>query len=162
MVSMKKVAPIAAFASVLTLGGCTTDGYGYGGVNVGYGSGYYYDGYPNGPYAPYGWYDDYYYPGSGYWLYDRYGARHRWTERQRRYWEQRREHRGKWDGPSTRPWRSEMRDEQRRVDRDRRWDSHHKRDGEQLQRVPRERGAATPRSPQTSPDQPQRIPRRND
>jgi hypothetical protein len=94
-------------------------GYGgYGGVSVGYGNGYYdpyYDGYgsryagygygsPYGygygsPYgyggygygSPYfGWYDNFYYPGVGYYVYNRSGNRYRWTDAQRRYWESRR------------------------------------------------------------------------
>src|SRR3546814_1750331 len=38
-----------------------------------------------------GWYDGYYYPGSGYYVYNRSGHRQRWSEGQRRYWEGRRE-----------------------------------------------------------------------
>ncbi|MDF0541108.1 peptidase [Sphingobium sp. H39-3-25] len=78
----------------LGLGGCAyDDGYGYGGVDIGYGSAYgpgYYGpaGYGYGGYG--GWYDDYYYPGSGYYVYDRGGSRHRWNDRQRGYWEARR------------------------------------------------------------------------
>jgi hypothetical protein len=78
------------------------DGYGYGGygyggypaygVGYGYGSGYPGYGYGYGyGYAPYyGWYDNFYYPGSGYYVYDRYRKPHRWTDEQRRYWEARR------------------------------------------------------------------------
>jgi hypothetical protein len=65
------------------LSGCVTDGYGYGGVSLGYGEGYY-----GAPY--YGWYDNYYYPGTGYYIYDRAGGRHTWNDGQRRYWEGRR------------------------------------------------------------------------
>lgn len=95
----------AGIAGLMMLGGCATDGYGYGGVDVGYGSGYgygapYSGGYPYG-YGPYGyggWYDGWYYPGGGYYVYDRDGRRQRWNDRQRGYWEaRRREHRG--DGP---------------------------------------------------------------
>jgi hypothetical protein len=120
MTSIKRVAPIAALISALALGGCAYDGY--GGVNVGYGPGYYDD--YSGPYgyAPYGWYDGYYYPGSGYWLYDRGGTRHRWSDHQRRYWEQRRDHAGQWNGQTTRPWRPEMRDQRRWNGRDRQSD----------------------------------------
>ena len=75
--------------------------YGYGGVGVGYGNGYYdgYGGYPSYGagygsgygYEPYwGWYDGYYYPGTGYYVYDRYRRPHRW-DRYRDYWERRRE-----------------------------------------------------------------------
>lgn len=59
--------------------------YGYPYYGSGYGSGYGY-GYRQ-PY--YGWYDGYYYPGTGYYVYDRSGVRQRWTETQKRYWESR-------------------------------------------------------------------------
>ena len=64
-------------------------GYGgYGGYNpYGY-SPYGYGGYGN-PY--WGWYGDYYYPGTGYYVYDRYRRPYRWSDRQRRYWSERRE-----------------------------------------------------------------------
>ena len=79
-------------AGLFMLGGCATDGY-YGGVGVGYGSGGYYG--PAGYYDGYGggyggWYNDYYYPGAGYYVFDRGGKRHRWNDGQRAYWEQRR------------------------------------------------------------------------
>lgn len=73
--------------------------YGYGGVSVGYGNGYYsgygYPGYGYGyggyGYEPYwGWYDGYYYPGTGYYVYDSYRRPHRWTDAHRRYWSDRR------------------------------------------------------------------------
>ena len=85
-----------------------TDGYGYSGVNVGYGTGGYYDdgygygyadpygggygygGYGGGyGYAPsyFGWYNDFYYPGSGIYVYDQNRRRYRWNDTQRRYWE---------------------------------------------------------------------------
>jgi hypothetical protein len=83
--------------SAMLLGGCAyDDGYGYGGVNVGsgyYGGGGYYDGYGGGYYQPGaygGWYNDFYYPGTGYYVYDRGGRRHRWNDGQRSYWEGRR------------------------------------------------------------------------
>ena len=85
--------------------GCT-DGYGYSGVNVGYASGYgdgyggYGNGYGgNGYYGAgyggvgagyFGWYGDYYYPGNGVYVYDRYRRPYRWNDGQRRYWEGRR------------------------------------------------------------------------
>lgn len=71
-------------AASLGLGGCAVyDDYGYGydsgvRVSVGYGAPYY------------GWYDNYYYPGVGYYVYDRRGARHRWSNRHRDYWMPRR------------------------------------------------------------------------
>lgn len=92
-------------AAAVGLSACTT-GYGYGpyggsSVSVGIGSGYYdpYYGYGydipvyhyGAGYPYYGWYDGFYYPGTGYYVYDRYRRPHRWTDRHRRYWEQRRQ-----------------------------------------------------------------------
>ncbi|TVV69862.1 peptidase, partial [Sphingomonas solaris] len=91
----KKALAGIALASTLMLGGCYDDGYGYGGVGVGYG-GYddgYYGGGPYGyagGYPSYGWYDGFYYPGNGYYVYDRGGGRQRWNDGQRRHWESRR------------------------------------------------------------------------
>jgi hypothetical protein len=84
---MKKriCAALIAASAAFGLSGCVTDdGYGYGGVSLGYGGGYY----AGDPY--WGWYDDFYYPGTGYYIYDRGGGRHRWSDSQRRYWESRR------------------------------------------------------------------------
>jgi hypothetical protein len=95
---------ITALAGGIALSGCAYgmygDGYGsYGGVSVGIGSGYGYGGYGYGGYGydgygygydPFGWYGDYYYPGVGFYVYDRHHNRHQWTDEQRRYWEQRR------------------------------------------------------------------------
>ncbi|SFP93981.1 hypothetical protein [Sphingomonas rubra] len=85
-----------------------TDGYGYSGVGVGVAGGYadpYYGGYGNGLYGDpyyagglsyggvgsyYGWYNNFYYPGTGAYVYDRYRRPHRWNAGQRRYWEGRR------------------------------------------------------------------------
>lgn len=105
-----------ALASGLTLGGCAYgfgDPYGsYGGVNVGYGNygygsyggyGYPYGGYgygygnPYGGYGgygsyyggygyPYGWHNGYYYPGTGYYVYDRDRKRRVWSDAERRHW----------------------------------------------------------------------------
>ncbi|WEK46727.1 MAG: hypothetical protein P0Y56_00070 [Candidatus Andeanibacterium colombiense] len=87
--------PALAIGALLAVGACSSygDGYGYGGrVSYGYNSGGrysddfyqpYYSGY-------YGWGGDYYYPGTGFYLYDRSGKRHRWNDSQRRYWEGRR------------------------------------------------------------------------
>jgi hypothetical protein len=103
-----RTAAIALVAG-LGLGGCA---YGpYGGVGVGYGNGYYgnngyYDPYYGGGYgySPYGygagygygdpyygWSNGFYYPGTGYYVYDQYRRPHRWSDDQRRYWESRRE-----------------------------------------------------------------------
>jgi len=94
-----------AVAATLGLSACMSP-YGYSGVGVGIGSGGYYGdygyggyGYPYGGYGSYGygypayggWYDDFYYPGTGYYVYSRDGHRHRWTDAQRRYWESRRD-----------------------------------------------------------------------
>lgn len=87
--SIRRTLVIAAAS--LGLAGCVTDDYGYGG-----GYGYYDSGYPmsygGSPY--YGWYDGYYYPGTGYYVYDRSGGRRSWNDNQRRYWEGRRVSRG--------------------------------------------------------------------
>ncbi|MGK6356318.1 hypothetical protein ACMGDH_13975 [Sphingomonas sp. DT-207] len=83
---------VSALGLLLALGlgtaACTEDGYGYSGISLGYGSPGYYD-YAYSP-SYYGWYGDYYYPGSGYYVYDRGRRPHRWNEGQRRYWETRR------------------------------------------------------------------------
>lgn len=86
-----KTIGLVALAGV-SLSACAYDDYGYGGVSVGYGGGGYYDDYyPGyGGYPGYGWYDGFYYPGNGYYVYDRGGRRHRWNDGQRRYWEGRR------------------------------------------------------------------------
>lgn len=95
-----------ALVSGLGLSGCASDmygdPYGYGGVGYGYnygypgygygnspyyGSGYGYGyGYGYGAYDPFGWQGDYYYPGVGIYVYDRYRNRHVWNDDQRRYW----------------------------------------------------------------------------
>lgn len=101
-----------ALAAGLGLGGCAYSPYGGLGVGVGYGNaGYgnaycdpYYDRYcssygyssygsPYG-YSPYGWYDGYYYPGTGYYVYDSYRRPYRWSDAQRRYWQDRSRYHG--------------------------------------------------------------------
>ena len=81
MISRRIRAAVLVAAASLGLAACSTyDGYGYGG-------GYYRGGYglsDGGPF--YGWYDNYYYPGSGYYLYDRAGRRHAMNKEQQRYW----------------------------------------------------------------------------
>ena len=106
------------------LGGCT-DGYGYGGASVGYASDPYYGGgsYYGAGYGDglgygglgygglgygglgsyYGWYGDYYYPGSGGFVYDRYRRPHRWNGSQQRYWQGRQRYRGN-DRPNGGNW----------------------------------------------------------
>ena len=105
----KIVLRIAALATVgIAISGCTydvglgyaSDGYGYGG-----GSGYYdcdpyspfdnyYDcdngyGYSNIGYGG-GWYDNLWYPGYGFFLFDNYGQRYNMRDNHRRYWGERR------------------------------------------------------------------------
>jgi hypothetical protein len=93
----------AAFllAATIGLGACTyNDGYGYSRVSVGYSSGGYCDPYYQDCYRSrygrraydpwYGWYGDYYYPGIGFYIYDRWGGRRQWDDNHRRYWESRR------------------------------------------------------------------------
>lgn len=83
------------------LAGCANLGP-YGGIGVGVGNPYGYGSYGNDPYYsgygyssgygsgygynPYGWYDGYYYPGTGYWVYDPDGNPRPITERQSSYW----------------------------------------------------------------------------
>ncbi|WP_375290853.1 hypothetical protein [Qipengyuania sp.] len=118
---------IAAVAA-MALSGCSTYGYdsGYSRVSVGVGNGYYDRGYYDRGY--YGWYDGYYYPGTGYYVFDRRGQRHRWNRAHQRYWQARRAHlrnhrglRENWSGyEGVRPGHRE-----RHVDRgDRRGDRH--------------------------------------
>jgi hypothetical protein len=96
-------------AGALALGGCAYGdlglGLGYGSPYYGYGYDSYYGGVPYGPYGgygtypgyyggfgygvPYGWYDNYYYPGSGYYVYDTYRRPHVMTSTQRAYWSSR-------------------------------------------------------------------------
>lgn len=125
-ISHIRLAAVALTSGIL-LSGCAYDmygdpygyGYGYGprssvSIGVGYGGygGYGYGGYPYGgyyggygygnPYGgygydPFGWYGDYYYPGSGIYVYDRSRTRHVWSGDQQRYWSQRRQ---QWQGHS--------------------------------------------------------------
>lgn len=96
--------PALALAAVAGLTACSSSNYdrhGYGYSRVGVGVGY------NSPY--YGWYDGFYYPGSGYYIYDRGGSRHRWRDSDRRHWEGRR-HDGDHDNWSGYPHRRDGRD----------------------------------------------------
>lgn len=104
---------VLSIAASAALAGCAyDDGYGYGGVSVGYGTGGWYDPWYYDDYYPryYGWYDGFYYPGAGYYVYDRKGHRHRWSDGHRRHWEGRRHAwRGNDDGPREN-WRGYRRD----------------------------------------------------
>lgn len=95
---------IALAGGALALSACAYDMYGdpygygygpYGGASIGYYGGYRYGpygygydpyGYGYGAYDPFGWSGDYYYPGVGIHVYDRWRNRHVWNDTQRRYW----------------------------------------------------------------------------
>jgi len=87
---MRKLAtiliPLAAAAS---LGGCMDRGHGHGYGGVGYSAAW------GDPY--WGWYGDYYYPGTGIYVYDVHRRRSAWNDDQRHYWEGRR---SGWHGPN--------------------------------------------------------------
>lgn len=113
-------------AGTLGLSACAYgDGYGYGRASVGYGSRYcdpYWDDCYASAYDPwYGWYGNYYYPGTGFYVFDRWGRRYRWSEDYRRYWEGRRQRWGdrNWDDRRWERWDG-YRDDGRREWRDRR------------------------------------------
>ena len=73
-----------ALAAGLSLGACSTYG-GYGGGYGSYGTSSRVSvGYSNSPY--WGWNDGYYYPGTGYYVYDSYRRPYRWNQVQQRYW----------------------------------------------------------------------------
>ena len=105
---------VVLMATSAGLSGCVYDvGMGYASdsyYNDGYASnGYYNDGYGCDPYGRYdayydcdfrqgfgnigfsgGWYDDYYYPGYGFILFDRIGRRYPMRDHHRRYWGEKR------------------------------------------------------------------------
>lgn len=120
-------------SAALVLAGCSSYddgyGYGYGGVSLGYNSGGYYD---DGYYGGYGgWYNGFYYPGTGYYVYDRRGARHRWNDSQRRYFEGRRYAvRDREDRRDFRQFRRDGRQDQREFRTERRDDRRALRNGE--------------------------------
>lgn len=101
----KLMVRFAALATVgLSVSGCTYDmGLGY--ASDGYGSGYYecdpyggYDSYYDCDYSygfsnigyTGGWYNDYWYPGYGFYLFDNGGRRYAMRDNDRRYWGERR------------------------------------------------------------------------
>ena len=86
MISMRRaLLALAAIGMTGGLGGCVG--------SYGYASDYY--GAPAySPGSRYygglgGWYDDFYYPGTGVYVFDRSGRRTRWNDGQRRHWQQR-------------------------------------------------------------------------
>jgi hypothetical protein len=83
-----------------SLGACAADGaYAGGGVGLAYNDAFYdpaacwstgYSNYAfNGPYC--GWYDGFFYPGSGIYVYGRDRQPHIWSDPQRSHWTQQRE-----------------------------------------------------------------------
>ncbi len=103
MINFKRLG-IVALVGGLGFGtaACTDYGYGYGGASLGYGLAYvgdpYYggygggwDGWGGGYYGggAWGWNNNFYYPGTGVYVYDRYRRPHRWNDAQRRYWQSR-------------------------------------------------------------------------
>ncbi len=131
--SQVRAAALAVVAG-FSLSACAYGEYGYGGVSVGLGSGGYYDDYDpyygsyydpfydgyygsrarfgRGYSSGFGWYDGFYYPGTGFYVYDRFRQRHRWNDGQRRYWEGRRGLRQHFRGED-RAFRQHFRDERR-------------------------------------------------
>jgi len=98
---MRPTLIILSGAGALALGGCAYDGAYYGGsvgaayIDAAYDPGvcwdYGWNGWngSSGPAMPgCGWYDGYFYPGSGFYVYDRDHHRHRWTSQQQAYWSQ--------------------------------------------------------------------------
>ncbi len=141
--------PVLALGAALSLSACA---YGYGGLDVGYGGyndGYYNDGYGgygqggyydvnsdpfySGRYGytpQYGWYNNYFYPGTGYYIYDRRGSRYGWNDDQRRYWERNRVNiRSREDLRDYRDYRRENRGDIRDYRNDRREDRDSLRNG---------------------------------
>jgi hypothetical protein len=117
-----------ALAGGLSLGACAyDDGYSYGGLSVGYGSAgyddYFYDDYYHGGlgYSPsyFGWYNGFYYPGTGIYVYDQYRRPHRWNDSHRRYWSERQR---TFRGYDNRAERRELRDNWRDFRTERRTD----------------------------------------
>jgi len=82
MAQWKLWAAAAALGCGAALAGCTDSGMSRTRVAVGYNTAW------GDPY--WGWYGDYYYPGTGIYVYDRYRNRAPWTAQQRGYWEGRR------------------------------------------------------------------------
>src|SRR5688572_10065308 len=120
---------LVLLAATVGLGACSYNdgyGYGYGRVSLGYSSGgycdpYYYDCYGSRygrrGYDPwYGWYGDYFYPGIGIYIYDRWGGRRHWDDHHRRFWHDRRRHWGNrdWNDRRWENWQGFRRDDRRR------------------------------------------------
>jgi hypothetical protein len=112
---MVKLLPTFSKKAALRLAALTGLGLGLSGCVYDYGGdGYYAEGYGADQCDPYsefdsyydcdnrlgfvnigfggGWYDNYYYPGHGFYLFDSYGSRYSMHDRYRRYWAQQRYH----------------------------------------------------------------------
>ena len=107
---IRKYLKPAMLGGILTALSACSYGFGTGYSNSYYGDGYgYNNGYSCDPYSPFddyyscdssygfgnigfggGWYDNFYYPGSGYYIFDRGGRRYQMQNSQRRYWAHRR------------------------------------------------------------------------
>ena len=118
-----------ALAAGLSLSACAYGGFGtsyggYGGYgNYGYGGGVSV-GYSSSPY--WGWNNGYYYPGTGYYVYDSYRRPYRWNRYQQSYWTGRqttwRSHDRRQLSANWRDFRREVRQERREDRRERRRD----------------------------------------
>jgi len=87
--TIRTIALAGAAALAAGLGGCA-DGYYGGGVATGYYAPTYGpDYYVGAGYPAYGWFGDFYYPGYGVYVFDRYGHRRGWNDDERRHWEYR-------------------------------------------------------------------------
>ena len=126
---MRLRSALLILASAASLTACSSyyDDYGYGGVSVGFGTGYYNGGlyghgyYGGGYYDPWfdpywsfyssypywGWYNGFYYPGTGVFVYDHWRRRHHWDDDHRSHWTERRRH---WEGRGGRTSRGEWRE----------------------------------------------------
>ena len=126
------IRPAILLAATASLGACSTyGGHGRTYASIGYSSGGHYP-YSSrySPYDYYGWYGDYYYPGTGYYVFDRSGHRHRWNDSQRRYWEGRRgDRRGQREN-----WSGYRGDGRRAGDRNRRENDRHDGDRDDYRR----------------------------
>jgi hypothetical protein len=170
--------PALVLASTLGLSACAYgDGYGYGGVSVGYGGGGYCDPYFDDCYGGgygyndpwYGWYDNYYYPGWGVFVYDQWRRPYRWSDNHRRYWEQRRSRWGNrdwndqrwqrwdgWDRGDRREWRQdrgEWREDRREMrGNTREWRQERRGDRQEFRRERREDRGELRRGEVTRPE----------
>ena len=109
MMSRRLLALLVPLSASFGLSACSDYGYGgYGysrvGVSVGYGNRYYdpyYSYYQSNPY--WGWYNGYYYPGTGIYVYDRYRRPYSWGPyssywiQRRNYWQSRPDWRSRGD-----------------------------------------------------------------